>query len=134
MRVTRGNLALPGDGRTIKGEDATAHYADSAGHLNLRPVLAGGRLVFVFWPGEWEQDGKARFRVALKKNEEVESVTRVTFVKGVETSIAFHVSQGTLRFDVPWRPTEPVEEEIDGGLSPYCYVVVACRKPMSEWP
>ena len=133
MKLTRGDLALPGPGRLIRGENATAHYADSVGHLNLRPILAGGRLLFVFWPHTWDADGTARFEIALKPSESPKSVARVTHVKGTETAVPFDLRDGLLHFVVPWAKTAPTEEEIDRPLSPYCYIVVECSRLMTPW-
>ena len=133
MKLTRGDLALPGPGRVIRADNATAHHADSVGHLDLRPIIAGGRLVFVFWPDTWDGDGTARFEIPLKPGEVPEAVTRVTCVKGTETPIPFESRDALLRFDVPWKKTAPVEEEIDLPSSPYCYIVVQCRRPLTPW-
>ena len=72
MRVTRGDLALPGAGRVIDGEGWTAHHRDSVGHLELAPIVSGGRLVFVLWADAWNRDGSAHFRIALKEDDAAE--------------------------------------------------------------
>jgi hypothetical protein len=130
MRVTRGDLTLPGPSRKILVEQGTASFADSMGHLTLRPLLAGGRLVFLFRPDESNADGKASVRITLKPGEEARSVTRVTLVQGVETAVRFSQHERALVFELPWKPSEFSAEKPDHPLSPTCYVVVACDKPM----
>ena len=82
---TRGDVALPRASRKIEVEHGTAN--NSSRHLTLRPLLAGGRLVFLFLPDNPSADGTASVRITLKPNENVRSVTRVTLVKGVESAV-----------------------------------------------
>ncbi len=132
MQVTRGDLALPGAGRVIQAENGSASYSDV--HNTVIPILAGGRLVFIFWPGSEAKPGVAHFKIKLKADEIVKRVQRISLVKGNTSSIDFTTSEGMLLFDLPWEPAKATEDQFDSPLSPFCYVVVRCEAPMTPWP
>ena len=132
MRVTRGDLALPGAGRVIEATNGSASYSDV--HKTVVPILAGGRLAFIFWPGSESKPGVAHFKIALKTGEVVKQVTRISLVKGNASSIGFTAADDVLQFDLPWEIVEATEDQIDGPLSPYCYIVIECQAPMTPWP
>ena len=99
-----------------------------------RRSFAGGRLVFIFWPGSETEPGVAHFRIRLKAGEIVKKVERVTLAKGNTTSIDFTTADDMLQFDLPWEPAKATEDQFDRPLSPFCYVVVECEAPMTHWP
>lgn len=131
MQVTRGDLALPGPGRVIEAENGSASYSDV--HKTVVPILAGGRLVFIFWPGSETKPGVAHFKIHLKAGEVVKQVTRISLAKGNTSSIDFTAADDVLQFDLPWKPAKATEDQFDGPLSPFCYVVVECEAPMAHW-
>jgi hypothetical protein len=122
MHVTRGDLALVGKKRTIDAQGAAVNYND--GHLQLTPILAGGRLVML--PITSSDKQKARFSIALRSGEQVRNVKRVTCVKGDETDAPFTQTAEALHFELN-------NQQINGPKSAGSYIIVTCDKPLTTW-
>lgn len=138
MRVTRGDLALPGSGRTISSTGGTAAYESvdvqhSEKHRRLQPILAGGRLVFLFMPEEGKDQATAEFTVRLKPGEKVQSVRKISLIRGNEMRLPFEQKDKVLHFRLPWKKVHPIPEEIDLPHSPHVYVSIECKTPMTPW-
>jgi len=131
MRITRGDLAPVGHGRSLhmwNNDKPVDHPAELC-----KPILAGGRLVLHFSKPADTASGNAKFEIALKARDHVKAVTRTTVVKGVECAVRFATTRHTLRFELPWQAVEKSEAGMEDPKSPWAYITVECIRPIKTW-
>lgn len=131
MRVTRGDLAPVGSKRTVKMV-ARGQVIDGASLL-LKPILAGGRMVFLFARPIDTPEGSVTFEIPLRTGEHVKALTRTTLVRGVERAVRFETINKTLKFELPWIAVTKDEAGMDNPKSPWAYITIECTKPMTTW-
>ncbi len=131
MRLTRGDLAPVGPKRVIRMWN-DGNVIDSS-TSECKPMLAGGRMIFIFTKPSDADSGTAKFEIPLRTGEYVKALTRTTWGTGVSRAVRYTTNNKTLSFDLPWVAGEKDAAGMDNTKSPWAYITVECISPIGTW-